>query len=218
MNVAAPSSPDETVVPRARRRPWVVALLVGLVVSGVAWALLMQRERRGDAADFERAAGTRGRVVADAIEIHRALLATVPGLFDASEPPTPESLGSFYARLHELRPGHVLVGWAPAVAGAELEAFADGVRRADRPSFRVRRWDPASGFSVVAPEALHAPLAVVAPAGLAPGVLGWDLALDPALRAGLDAARDVGETRAVPAFALPKPVADAGLTGPAVAL
>jgi PAS domain S-box-containing protein len=122
MNVAAPSSPDATVVPRARRRPWVVALVIGLVVSGAAWAVLMHREHRGDAADFERAAGTRGRVVADAIELHRALLATVPGLFDASEPPTPESLGSFYARLHDIRPGHVMIGWAPSVAGADLQA------------------------------------------------------------------------------------------------
>jgi|GEM_PF-958953 len=217
MNAPAPTIAEGTVPPRARRRPWVVALAVGLLVSAAAWAVLAHRERQGDVAEFGRIAATRGRVVADAIEVHRALLATVPGLFDATEPPTPESLASFYERLHEIRPGHVLVGWAPAVAGADLPAFVADHQR-DRPSFHVRRWDPTAGFLAAPPQALHAPLAVVAPVVLSASLLGWDLAFEPALRAALEDARDAGELRAVPAFAHPRVLGEHELTGPAVAL
>ncbi|MCC7139256.1 MAG: PAS domain S-box protein [Planctomycetes bacterium] len=188
---AAPANPAAP--SRARRASWILAGIVGLALTGVAWVLIDQREAQRHETAFERGASRRAHALQAAFSVHGAMLATAQGFFDAQATPSWGELSAFLASLLGRESGHAVVGWAPRVTDEGVAALVER-RRADVPTFGLRRHDPVAGWLPAPRGREHAPVVVAAP-GWGTAVLGWDLATEPEILRALEASRDASQPR-----------------------
>lgn len=153
---------------------------IGIAVSLiVAVTIAKTNERIADLDFVERANAALQTIQHHVDNAHGALFA-LRDLFDSTERPISVTEYQFFAqRLRQRIPGLRDTGWAPRVARADRDVFEQSVRANGAPNYRI--WErEQNGASRPAPEReFYFPILFPDPVGIAPKVLGLNIAAEP---------------------------------------
>lgn len=197
---------------RARSRSWSsYALTVVLLALTALGGLVSQRAvDHQEQTRFDHQAERLDAALFDRFTAYVQVLRGTVGMFQATDDVSRADWDAYVSALHldERYPGFKSLSWSPAVATADLDAFAAGVRREPVPaglgdagalrSYTVKAPPGSSGEPAV-----HAPILYVAPFTRDnQQVLGFDMMREPDRRAAMERAASTGRAVASPRLQL----------------
>jgi signal transduction histidine kinase len=195
---------------RTRRAPWhwvlhyrraLMVLAVGFAALGVLLAAALNMHERRAAAHLASDAQLLVGLIEGALSDNLDRLASLQGLFDASDEVTREEFQAFAARIGRAQ-GMARVGFAPLVRGADLPSHLTRVR-AEIPTYQVYRLGPEGEPRPVETAPSYFPVLFSVGLSDLPDVLGLSLADDPEGRRAILEARTGGRPSLTNFLSLP---------------
>lgn len=174
----------------ARRRSALVVLIAGLLTSAAVVLAVSNHSRNDAGEDLAREADVIRAVLSETMGLAVSQLRSLQGLFAASEAVTAVEFARFAIR-QGASPGMIAVGYAEIVTEGEFDDWLSAGQE-DRSYFQVLGSDRRPVESFPPERALLAPIWYTHQHETRPGLLGVDLAEDPARRETIERALALG--------------------------
>ncbi len=152
--------------------------LVGLAITAAATAIVHERERDNDAAEFQRLAAAHTELVARSFRTFGENLAALARFCDRKQPPGPEEFARFAGPLARASAALALE-WCPSVEPARRTAFEAAMRAMGSKDFTIHDHPDADRSTT---RRWLQPIAYAAPEESNRQVLGLDIASEPLRR------------------------------------
>ncbi len=155
--------------------PVALILVLGVVLSGLAFSILRALETQTARTEFEPRAAVIAVNLQQHLDQHFEVLRAVDGLFDASERVERDEFKVFAQQMVREHRSSIALGWAPAVEASNRVAFEDAMRSSGAPGFVIADLGPGDELVRAPDRERWFPLAYVEARDRASNLLGIDV-------------------------------------------
>ena len=180
-----------------RRYPVALALVVGLVLSLIAFVFIRNRQARLVQLEFQQQAGDYAIAVRRNMDDHLGVLESIGRFYSASQSVERNEFQAFVQAALRRQPDIQALYWAPRVPLAQRSVYESVAAQDGLTDFAILEWNEQGQRVRVTPRNEYYPLFYVEPLVDNTRHLGQDLASNPDTREAMAAARDGGHPAAV---------------------
>ena len=173
--------------------PTILALVVGVVASVIAYAAVREYISTEADAEFAAQASNHANTIVNGFSQAIYAIQSVGALYDSTEDVSWDQFVSFVTPLLERFSTIAALGWAPQVHDSEREAFETAARELF-PGFRITERRAGNGMVVAVKRAIYFPVYFIRPYAGNEAALGFDLYSNRIRKAAINRARDSGRT------------------------
>lgn len=188
-----PPNPDSEKRPAAYSSgPFWIVLVVGILVSAVAWQIAVQNEERVAAAMFQVDAREQSLVIRRELQTASSALEDLASMYAVANVVTGEQFKRFVAPILARNPALKALGWNPLVTHAEREAYERALRESGFPGYRITERSPDGQIRAASRRDEYVVVAAIEPLEGNESARGYDVASETTRRMALERARDTG--------------------------
>lgn len=173
--------------------PTVLALVVGIVVSIIAYAAVHRYKTSENDAEFAAQASNYANLIENSFAQAIFAIESVGALYDSSEDVSRDQFVSFVTPLLERFPTISALGWAPQVRDSEREAFEQAAQEIF-PGFRITERRTHGEMAVATERTTYFPVYYIQPYSGNEAALGFDLYSNQVRQVAIDLAHNSGQT------------------------
>ena len=173
-----------------------VLIALGVVLTGTFSTVLWSWQNQERQRDFQRVAHERVQAFRKSVESSLEAHENVCALYRTLGATDSTAFRAFVQPILAAHPSMAALEWVPRIAGPDLAAFEQEVRRTAHPDFGVYERDATGGRVAVGVRSEYFPVHYVEPLERNRVALGFDLGSNPARLETLNRARNLGVTAA----------------------